>query len=120
MVGEEGAYNSGSYSEAYNGMLKLRDLEEKQNIMKDRILLIGKNLITTKEENTEKILEIKKEIEDLKYSMERIKSLLEIISEEMSKFARRDDLEILQKQAKMFQPLEFVRKSELKKHIKQE
>ena len=46
---------------------------------------------------------------------EKIKSFLEIIYGELGKFARKDDLEILSKQAKMFQPLDFVRKSDLKK-----
>jgi hypothetical protein len=44
-----------------------------------------------------------------------MKSFTETLSGELSKFARKDDLEILSKQAKMFQPLEFVRKNELEK-----
>lgn len=91
-----------------------RDLEEKQNILKDRLLLIGQNLIDTKEEISENNLELKKELEKIKHDVEKIKSFLEIISSELAKFARKDDLEILSKQAKMFQPLEFVRKSDLK------
>ncbi|MFH1787222.1 MAG: hypothetical protein ABH811_00295 [archaeon] len=84
---------------------KLRDLEEKQRILKDRTLLIGQNLIETKEQNIQKILEIKKEMEILKQDIERIKSFLEIIASEFSNFARKEDLEILSRQAKMFQPL---------------
>ncbi|SRR3989344_6033531 len=98
----------------YSG-LRIKDLEEKQSISKDRLLLIGQNLIDFREENSEKMIEVKKEIESLKRDVDRIKSFLEIISSEMGKFAKKDDLEILKKQAKMFQPLEFVRKSELKK-----
>jgi len=45
--------------------------------------------------------------------MERVKDFLEIASGEFQKFARKEDLEILSKQAKMFQPLEFVRKKDL-------
>lgn len=97
----------------YSG-LRTRDLEEKQNILKDRLLLIGQNLVDFREENSDKTIEIKKEIETLKQDVEKIKSFLEIISGELGKFAKKDDLEILKKQAKMFQPLEFVRKSELK------
>jgi predicted nucleic acid-binding Zn-ribbon protein len=96
-----------SYSNAYydEASTKLRDLEEKQRILKDRLLLIGKNLIETKEEINEKILEMKKDIQSLKQSMERLTSFLETASGEFSKFARKEDLEILSKQAKMFQPL---------------
>lgn len=86
--------------------VKLRDLEEKQRVLKDRTLLIGRNLIDLREETTSDLLEIKKEIELMKRDLERLKSFLESASEEFSKFARKDDVEILKKQARMFQPLE--------------
>ncbi len=83
--------------------VKLRDLEEKQRILKDRLLLIGKNLIEIKEQHTQEMLEIKKDIEIIKQNMDRLISFLETASTEFSKFARKEDLEILKKQAKMFQ-----------------
>jgi len=85
--------------------MKIRDLEEKQRILKDRILLIGQNLIETKEKTSNDILEIKKNIEIINQNMERLISFLETASSEFSKFAKKEDLEILSKQAKMFQPL---------------
>jgi len=94
----------------YSGQLfaevntRMRDLEEKQRILKDRLLLIGQNLIETKEKTTQDILDIKKDVEILKQSVERIISFTEAISGEFSKFARKEDLEILTKQARMFQP----------------
>lgn len=91
---------------------RIRDLEEKQRILKDRLLLIGKNLLEIKEKTDDNILEIKKEIEIIKQFAERTKSFLETASSEFSKFARKEDLEILAKQAKMFQPLDFAKKSE--------
>ena len=45
-----------------NGSMQVRDLEEKQRILKDRLLLIGQNLIDVREKNNEAVLEIKKEI----------------------------------------------------------
>ena len=106
----------GYVEQAYiDPILKLRDIEEKQRILKDRLLLVGQNLIETKEKNSQNILDIKKDIEIIKQDMIRIKSFLETASNEFSKFAKKEDLEILTKQAKMFQPLEFVRKSDLEK-----
>ncbi len=90
--------------------IKIRDLDEKQRILKNRVLLIGQNMIETKEQNQEKILELIKDVETLKQSLEGIKDFLETISNEFSKFATIDDLEILKKQAKMFQPLKLVKK----------
>jgi len=96
------------YGQFYSEVnIRTKDLEEKQSILKDRLLLIGKNLIRTKETTSEKIIELKKEVELMKQDIEKIKNFLETISGEFSKFARKDDLEILSKQARMFQPLEL-------------
>ena len=90
--------------------VRIRDLDEKHRTLKDRILLIGQNLIEMKEKNDEDLLEIKKNLELMRISIERLTSFLEVASSEFSKFARKEDLEILSKQARMFQPLELRRK----------
>lgn len=107
---EEQSYDNSFFTETST---KVRDLEEKQRILKDRTLLIGQNLIEFKENFTKAFLEIKQEIEILKNDVERLKSFLESASGEFSKFARKEDLEILSKQAKMFQPLELLTKRDL-------
>jgi hypothetical protein len=89
---------------------KIRDLEEKQRILQDRVFLLGKNIIETKEKNEKRILEIKKDIEEIKQKVDRMTSFIETISSEFSKFARKEDVEILAKQAKMFQPLAALKK----------
>ena len=93
---------------------KIRDLEEKQRILKDRLLLIGQNLIDVKEKTSKENLELKKDMEVMRENVEKLTTFSETISSEFSKFARKEDLEILSKQAKMFQPMEFVKRSELK------
>ena len=94
---------------------KVRDLEEKQRIIKDRILLVGQNLIEMKEDIHANFLEIKKDIEMMKRDIERLKSFFETASGEFSKFAKKEELEVLAKQAKMFQPLELVTRRDLEK-----
>lgn len=112
MLKEEGSYE-GQISGGIN--TKIRDIEERYRTLRDRLLLIGQNLVEIKEKTSEDVLKIKKDIEVIKRNMERLISFLETASAEFSKFARKEDLEILSKQAKMFQPLEFTRKKGLKK-----
>lgn len=95
--------------------MRLKDLEEKHRIIKDRTLIIGNNLLEMKDQLRETITEIKKDIGILKRDSERIKSFIETISDEFSKFARKEDLNILIKQAKMFQPLELATKKDLER-----
>ena len=100
MVGEQPGYpNYGS-----DMSFRLRDLEEKQRILKNQILLIGRNLIEIREKNIREILEVKKETELIKSNMERLASFLETTSEEFQKFARKEDVDILAKQVRMFEP----------------
>ncbi len=87
--------------------IRIRDLEEKQRILKDRLLLIGQNLIDTKEKTNKDLIEIKKNMEIMKQNIERLRDFMETLSGELPKFAKKDDLEILSKQAKMFQPLDL-------------
>ena len=101
MAGEQTNYPN-SYNIDPN--LRLRDLEEKQRILKNQILLIGKNLIDIREKNTRDILEIKKDLDIIKTDIERLASFIDTAGEEFSKFARKDDVEILAKQMRMFQP----------------
>ena len=110
---EEG--DEGSYGQFYNEPgVRMKDLEEKQRVLKDRVLLIGKNLIEIRETLSEGALEMKREVEEMKREVEKMKGFLETVSGDFSKFARKEDLEILSKQAKMFQPLEFIKKSNIK------
>ena len=101
-------YEEAKELERFDSSSKLTDsikiIHRKYDLLRT---LLWMNLIEVKEETSEKLLEIKKDLETLKYETEKIKSFLEMISEEFSKFAKKEDLEILAKQAKMFQPFKF-------------
>jgi len=99
---------------------KIRDLEGKNRLLKERLLLIGENLVEIRESNNEDILEIKKDVEIIKLELKRIKLFLESASSEFLNFAKKTDLEILSKQAKMFQPMEFVKRKDISKLIREE
>ncbi|OIO42567.1 hypothetical protein COU56_01625 [Candidatus Pacearchaeota archaeon CG10_big_fil_rev_8_21_14_0_10_31_9] len=98
---------------SYELALKLKDLEENNRLTKERILLIGQNLIEFQEHNRKEILEIKKSLYLLESDVKRIKSVVESLSEEISKSARKEELAILHRQYKMFAPLEYVRIQDL-------
>lgn len=108
-MGEEENYQQDAY---WDFNIKIRNIEEKQRILKDKIVLIGQNLIETKEETNKKIIEIKKDIQTIKENMEKLTSFLEFASEDMQKFAKKEDLDILIKQSKMFQPLDKLNNNE--------
>lgn len=84
---------------------KLRDIEERQRLIKDRVLLIGENLVDSREESSAEISELKVKIENLEKELERLKDTLSSLIEEIQNLARKSEVEILERQFKMFEPL---------------
>lgn len=81
---------------------QLRDIEEKQNLLKDRILLIGNSLVDEKDKTFSKLQDLKKEVMSLKEDVSKIKSFIQRLSEQIDNMARKEDLMILQRQFDLF------------------
>ena len=84
---------------------KINDLEERQRLLKERLILVGQNLIETKEVLGKDVLDIKVLLEGMKQDLKRVKDAVLRLSEEMDKRARKSEVDLLTKQMKMFQPL---------------
>ncbi|MFH1308066.1 MAG: hypothetical protein ABIH72_04395 [archaeon] len=95
----------------------LRDLEERQSLIKDRVLLISKNLVETKEEIESGLAQVKADLEILKKENERMKETLQRTLDEISDLARKEEVMILYRQFKMFEPLKFARIEDVKDMI---
>lgn len=115
MVQQQASAEQDSIS--YEVGLKIRDLEESQRLIKDRLLLIGQNLIEFQEKNIKDINELKKNIAEAKSDITRIKEIVQTFSEEISKSARKEELAILARQVKMFEPLKFARIEDIEKIV---
>jgi hypothetical protein len=81
---------------------RLRDIEEKQRILKDRILLIGESLVREREKNFSEIQKMKKIIINVNDDNARLKQFLQRITENLSNAARKEELMILQRQFDLF------------------
>jgi hypothetical protein len=99
---------------------RLNEIEEKQRLIKDRVLLIGKNLISTKEELQKKDLEFKTRIKTMEFEINALKQLNKRIITELGNYAKKPQLEILERQMKMFQPLNLARIEDVKKILAEE
>jgi len=88
---------------------KLTEIEEKQRLLRDRALLIGDNLIKSKEEFDDENLLLNKRIGELESEIKGIKQTLSRIINELESFARKTELSIIQRQFQIFQPLELAR-----------
>ncbi len=99
--------------------IKLRDLEERSKLMKERTILIGQNLIELKEKWGQEIAQIKVDMEIMKEENKRANKMIETIAEQIDSMPKREEFEILRKQFKMFEPLNLVRMSDIDRILKE-
>jgi|TARA_Y100000310_G_C20687335_1_gene819934 hypothetical protein len=83
---------------------RLRDVEEKQRLLKDRTLLIGQNLINEKEDTFKEIQDMKKLLLILKDENLKMKSFIQRMADQISEMTRKEEFMILQRQFDMFKP----------------
>ena len=99
---------------------RLRDIDERNRLIRERVLLIGKNLISSRQESEDELQEIKKENQEIKQDLEKIKKISNSLLSEVNKFVKREEILIIERMLKDFQPLEFMRKKDVEKLIKTE
>jgi ElaB/YqjD/DUF883 family membrane-anchored ribosome-binding protein len=96
---------------------RLRENEERNKLLRERVLLLGKNLIEIKKESEEEIKEFKKENSELKKELEKQAKTNKAIIEQIDKFVKKDDMFVIERMLKDFQPLEFTRKKDVEEMI---
>jgi hypothetical protein len=101
------------YNEGYSGQqfftdvnVRIRDLEDKQRILKDRMVLVGDSLVREREKSFREIQELKKIVVRLAEENKRMKDLLQRVGERVDMGARREELNILQRQFDLFRGVE--------------
>jgi hypothetical protein len=101
MGDESGAEN---YSDRFFSEIntRIRDLEEKQRLLKDKMLLISESFVKERDKNFKEIQDMKKVVIQLKEENDRVKDLLLRLGENIDKTARKEELMILQRQFDLF------------------
>jgi predicted S18 family serine protease len=82
----------------YDLNTRLRDLEEKIRLLKDRLLLVGKSVISQREKQFTEIQTLKATTIRITEENARIKELLQRTTELLNNTPRKEDLAIIQRQ----------------------
>ena len=96
---------------------RIRDLEERNKTLKERIILLGENLLETKEEFETEIDIIKKQHVLLFKEFEVVKETIDSLLEDIRGTVKRDEMLFVERMLKDFQPLEFMRKKDVEELI---
>ena len=99
---------------------RIRVLEEKYTLFGERILIINKNMIEEYKKTIRGMKNMETELKDLKNDIVHIKDILKDITKEMSLFAKKDSLKVLEKYINLWNPMKFVTEEEVIRLIKRE
>ena len=96
---------------------RLRDIDERNRLIRERVLLLGKNLISSRQDVEDELKEIKKDNIEIKADLEKLKKISNSLLTEFNKFVKREEIILVERMLKDFQPLEFMRKKDVEELI---
>ena len=96
---------------------RLKDTDERNKLIRERVLLLGKNLISSRQETEDEIKAIKQENIQIKQDLEKLKRTSLSLLTEFNKFVKREELALVERMLKDFQPLEFMRRKDVEELI---
>lgn len=96
---------------------RLKDLDEKHSLLKEKTLLLGQSFLKQEENITKELAIMKDEMKEMRAEMERMKEGIQHIIHESANFARKEELRLLDKYMKLWEPLKFVKQEEVRKMI---
>ena len=102
------------YVQAFNELAnRLRILEGRGNVFSEKLLVLNQNMIEEYEKTMSELKRVRQDMLALKEDLGKVKNVVKHFSEEAGKFARQDDVKVLQKYVNYWNPLNFVTEREV-------
>jgi len=98
---------------------RIRSLEGKYNLLRDRMLLINNNMIEQYKKSIAETRNINDDIKEIKSDIFKIKEIIKHLVEEFDLFARKEDIKFLEKYINLWNPIKFVTSEELKNALEE-
>ncbi|MCL6500587.1 MAG: hypothetical protein K6T16_00950 [Candidatus Pacearchaeota archaeon] len=87
---------------------RINDMEEKIRGVYERLAAISQTLLKQGDRTNKEISVLRDEIRTLKNENDRLKEIGEHIMHESAEFARREELKVMERYMKLFEPLKFA------------
>jgi len=96
---------------------KIKDIEERHEMLKERLLLLSQAFLRHEEHIQKEFSLLKENFREMRLDLDRMKENVQSVIRDSSEFARRDELSVLEKYMKLWEPLKFVKEDDVKKMI---
>ena len=96
---------------------RLRELEERNKTMRERVMLLSQNFLSLKEEVSGEVKQMKQQLNKIQEEVTRTKTTVQNILTESNNFVRKGEVLVIERMLKDFQPLEFMRRKDIEELI---
>jgi chromosome segregation ATPase len=96
---------------------KISDLESRHEMLRERVFSLGNTFIKSRDDLKRELNSVRDDMRNIKDIIEKIQENLRHVLIEMDNFARKDELRILEKYMKLWEPLKFTRTEDVKSMI---
>ncbi|RLF37136.1 MAG: hypothetical protein DRM99_01220 [Thermoplasmata archaeon] len=92
-------------------------MEEKFNLLRERVLILTQNFVKRERKLEKEISLLQDENKDLRLDLKRIGEKIEGLISQQEDFARKEELAVVEKYFKLFDPIKFVTDEELQESV---
>jgi len=100
--------------------MRIRILEEKQNLIRERLLVINQNMVEEYRKLVREIKTINSDMGEMKEDISNMRDMMKNMIMDMEKFAKKDSVKVLEKYINLWNPLNFTTEEEVERLIKKE
>lgn len=88
---------------------RVNDLEERQRLLKERVLMLSRTLLKQGEKTSKEMSMLRDDMKLIIENMDKMKDAIQHIIHESSEFARKEEVHIIEKYMKLWEPLNYAR-----------
>ena len=96
---------------------RVRNLEEKFNILRERVLVLTQNFVKRERKLQKDMGLIQEDNKDLRLELKEIKSRIESLLSQHEGFVRKEEIAVIEKYFKLFDPIKFVTEDEIEERV---
>ncbi len=96
---------------------RVRTIENKYNLLAERLLITNQNTVESHKRLSEEFTKTNRELQNLKTSITTFKDTIKKLIEEISDFATKQEIKVLERYINMWNPLNFVTTEEVENII---
>ncbi|HIH17491.1 MAG TPA: hypothetical protein HA282_05540 [Nanoarchaeota archaeon] len=96
---------------------RVKALEEKFNLLRERVLVLTQNFVSRERDLQKELDMIQDENKNLRLEMRKLSERFESMVSRQEDYARKEELAVVEKYFKLFEPIKFVTSEEIEERV---